>query len=484
MSASALFGGLAQGIFGRTRELEDEQRKMDLESRQEALTGLGKLLEQATPETRPIIYNTMADVMKLKGKHRGVWDMLTGGGRDDYHRKLSATLGKVYGNVMGPKAYEAATTVAPTSGNQADWGDESAQLTYTPPVGKIALRDPQQEEIEALRQRYGIQNNQKMVEIELRNRLTGERERVNDEREAKLRKEVKEQEAAMAAFKPIMRQAQALSGSMVPTEEAIDQAAKEYAEKNGLDVEFLKSKIKLNIANEGLAGAKTDYYKAGGAGGAEKPITPYQQYGIDSAQRAQAAAIFEKWNKVNSARGKIDAEQTALRTQLQNIAKTNQIEYDEAGQKFVQKLPDGSYRDVDPDEILAPGFTGAKLAAAMAKMQILQKQKEDLFGEMGGYRQTLMGQFPGLYKSDNEYNIQVNPEYGGLAPAGAPRTGNPPPFPEGTVRPVPNVTQYKSSQPVPKGTILETGRGKFKVLGVKGKDKDGLIIHDIVPVTE
>ena len=156
MSTSALFGGLAQGIFGRMRELDDEQRKIDLEDKQQALTGLSKLLEHATPETLPVIYKQMADVMKLKGKHRGVWDMLTGQGRDDYHQRLSSTLDKVYGNVMGPEAFEAAKTAAPVSGNAADWADESAPLQYTPPAGKIALRDPQREEIELQRQRYGI----------------------------------------------------------------------------------------------------------------------------------------------------------------------------------------------------------------------------------------------------------------------------------------------------------------------------------------
>lgn len=474
MSTSALFGGLAQGIFGRTRELEDEQRKMDLESRQEALTGLGKLLEQATPETRPIIYKQMADVMKLKGKHRGVWDMLTGGGRDDYHRRLSATLDKVYGNVMGPKAYEDATTAAPTSGNQADWGDESAQLTYTPPAGKIALRDPQREEIEALRQRYGLQNTQRSAEIELRNKLTGERELANDVREAALKKEIDQQKAAMAAFKPIMQRAQAISGEMVPTEEAIDQAAKEYAEKNGLDVEFLKSKIKLNAANEGLAGAKTDYYKAGGA---EKPITPYQQYGIDSAQRAQAAAIFEKWNKAKANINRLDTEHQATRQQINQIAQQNGVSYDEANGRFY----DASGATVDPDLL---GIPRRQLDALMGKMAKLSADKAASLSEMQGFRSTLEGQFPSLYTFGDQWSVSPNPEVGGLAPAGAPRTGNPPPFREGAVRPMPNVTQYKSSAPVPKGTILETGRGKFKVIGVKGKDKDGLIIHDIVPVTE
>ena len=69
---AGLFGGLAQGIFGRMREHEDEQRALDLEDKKNALNSLSSLLEHATPETRPTIYKQMADVMNLKGKHRVV----------------------------------------------------------------------------------------------------------------------------------------------------------------------------------------------------------------------------------------------------------------------------------------------------------------------------------------------------------------------------------------------------------------------------
>ena len=483
MSTSRLFGGLAQGIFGRMRELDDEQRKIDLEDKQQALTGLSKLLEQATPETRPVIYKQMADVMKLRGKHRGVWDMLTGQGRDDYHQRLSSTLDKVYGNVVGPEAYEklkpqlAADLSQVPGGTGPAWMNVATTQTPDQTAGKIALRDPLREEIETLRQRYGLQGSQRMAEIEARNALSLEKGMQLNQQEADLKKEVDRNRAAMAAFKPIMQRAQALSGGMVPTEEAIDQAAAEYAEKNGLDVEFLKSKIKLNAANSNLADTKSVSIAAGGYGGADKPITPYQQYGIDSAQRTQAASVYEKWNKAKANINRLDTEHQATRQMLNQLAARNGVSYDEANGRFY----DATGKTVDADEL---DQVASKTQALLSKMAKLAADKTASLSELQGYRSTLEGQFPSLYTFGDQWSVTPNPEMGGLAPAGAPRTGAPPPFPAGAAKPLSDVTQYKSSQAIPKGTILETGRGNFKVVGVKGKDKEGLIIHDIVPVTE
>lgn len=438
MSTSALFGGLAQGIFGRMRELDDEQRKLDLEDKQQALTGLSKLLEQATPETRPIIYKQMADVMKLKGKHRGVWDMLTGQGRDDYHQRLSSTLDKVYGNVVGPEAYEKMKPQLGADLNQVPggtgpaWMNVATMQTPDQTAGKIALRDPQREEIEALRQRYGLQGSQRMAEIEARNALSLEKGMALNKQEADLKQEVDRHRAAMAAFKPIMTKAQAISGSLIPTEEAIDQAAAEYAEKNGLDVEFLKSKIKLNAANTDLAGAKTTYYQSGGSGGADKPITPYQQYGIDSAQRAQAATVFEKWNKAKANINRLDTEHQAVRQQINQLAQQNGVMYDEANGRFY----DSTGATVDPDLL---GVSRRTLDSLMSKMAKLAADKAASFSELQGYRSTLEGQFPTLYTFGDQWSVTPNPEVGGLAPAGAPRTGTPPPFPAGAVSPRPGM---------------------------------------------
>lgn len=437
MSTSALFGGLAQGIFGRMRELDDEQRKLDLEDKQQALTGLSKLLEQATPETRPIIYKQMADVMKLKGKHRGVWDMLTGQGRDDYHQRLSSTLDKVYGNVVGPEAYEKMKPQLGVDLNQVPGGTGPAWMNVatiqTPDqtAGKIALRDPQREEIEALRQRYGIQNDRRMAEIELRNELATEKGLQLNRQKADLDKEVGQHKAAMAAFKPIMQRAQAISGGLVPTEQAIDQAAAEYAEKNGLDVEFLKSKIKLNAANTDLAGAKTTYYQSGGSGGADKPITPYQQYGIDEKQQSKGIDAYNKFSSSLGEINRIGARQAELRKQLSAInpltgAAGEGFTFDEAAGAFGGQT--GPVKFVNP-----------RVQKMIDELKKLESDKVKLKQQLDAQRAILQTYHRDQFNVVDDWTVQPNPEYGGVAPAGAPRTGNPPPFPAGAVTPRPGM---------------------------------------------
>ena len=498
LETASLFGGLAQGIFGRTREHEDEQRKLDLDERKTALTSLSSLLEHATPETRPTIYKQMSEVMKLKGKHRGVWDMLTGGGRDDYHNQLSTQLDGVFGNVVGPQAYEAATTAAPTSGNQADWGDESAGLTYTPPTGKIALRDPIAEHLTGLSAQYGLKNRLDMDKIAFQQEQMQERQLAVKAEADKFTRERDSYQAQRKAEQEVRALATtfALQGrqSNVPSDEEFSKAADQVAAKYGLKSDQLKANIGLTIARTGESEAKTQYYSNGTAGGGGRPETESQKKTFDANQRTQAQGTFDKWNKINSERAKIDLEQKGLRTQISNMAKAAGMEFDETNRKFVEKLPNGSYRDVDLDTVMVPGMSTKQIMAAVAKIAELQALKEGHFKEMGGYRDTLMGQFPGMYDSPNEYDIRVNPNVGGLAPSGAPRTGPPPEWkvpPAGSVpaaSSLSGVQEYNvqatnsKGEPIPTskvGDVIQTGKGSIRILGILGKKPDGTIRYKV-----
>lgn len=476
---AGLFGGLAQGIFGRMREHEDEQRKMDLEDKKNALNGLSSLLEHATPETRPIIYKQMANVMSLKGRHRGVWDMLTGQGRDDYHNQLSQSLDNVFGNVMGPKAYEAATQAAPTSGNADDWQDESAPLSYTPPAGKIALRDPIAEHLAGLQSQYGLRNQQDMAKIAFQQDQMEERQRALQADRFKLNAERDDHRAQIAAEKEVKALATAYAlkrQSNVPSEEDLAQAAEQVASKYNLKLDDLKAAIGLKGAETKRAEAQADYYGSGGPGGVGRPMTENQQRTFDAGQRAQAAGTFEKWNKAKASINRLDTEHRAARQQINQLAQQNGVSYDEANGRFYDK----NGQTVDPDLL---GIPRRQLDGLLNKMAKLSADKAAALSEMQGHRATLEGQFPSLYTFGDQWSVTPNPEVGGLAPAGAPRTGNPPEWKVPT-GPVTGVTQYKSTAPLPKGTVIETGRGKFRIIGVAGKDKDGTVVHNIEPVKE
>lgn len=481
---AGLFGGLATGIFGRMREHEDEQRQMDLEERKNALTSLSSLLEHATPDTRPVIYKQMADVMKLKGKHRGVWDMLTGQGRDDYHQQLSSQLDNVFGNIMGPKAYEAATTVAPTSGNQEDWGDETSPLAYTPPAGKIALRDPIAEHLEALKSQYGLQNDRKSAEIELRGQIAAKNAADNDARDFANRKDIEEQRAALKAFGPILQRAQALSGGKAPTPEAIEQAAKEHADKYGLDIDKLKAQIEFLTT-----GSKRNLALAQslGEGGAGRPMTENQTRVFDANQRKQAADTFKEWTNFRGQVNQLDTQHQGIRKQIADLAAKNGAGFNEAavyGQSDKPVFYNLKTNDpVDPIEL---GVTDKSLQSLLGQLRTLYANKNKAYEELKGRHKTLMSDFKGMYNSTNEWDVTPNPEVGGLAPAGAPRTGNPsewkvPLGPSPLTNPA---TEFErvSSKPLVEGSLYQDDKGKKFKVGKMKKRLGSYFVYELQPV--
>lgn len=477
---AGLFGGLATGIFGRMREHEDEQRQMDLEERKNALNSLSSLLEHATPDTRPVIYKQMADVMKLKGKHRGVWDMLTGQGRDDYHQQLSSQLDNVFGNVVGPEKYQQLQQEGVKQDLGAAFQANSPYVRSTEPKpteGKIALRDPIAEHLNALKSQYGLQNDRRSAEIELRNKLAGERELANDIRDAASQKDIAEQRAALKAFGPIMQRAQALSGGMAPTREAIEQAAQEHAAKFGLDIDKLKAQIEFLSSGARRNDAMAQSLGEGGAG---RPQTENQKLVFDAAQRSQAAATYEKWNKAKANITKLDSEQQALRQQINQLAKRSGVEFDETNGVFVK---DG--RVVNPIEIDQPE---SRTNAMLTRLAKLAADKAAAANELQGHRSTLEGQFPSLYTFGDQWSVTPNPEVGGLAPAGAPRTGTPPPFPASAASPLAGIKEYRvpaktsSGEKIPlnkPGDIIDTGNGKIRIKKILGTTSDGTVRYEI-----
>jgi len=477
---AGLFGGLATGIFGRMREHEDEQRKMDLEERSGALKSLGSLLEHATPETRPTIYKQMADVMKLKGKHRGVWDMLTGQGRDDYHNQLSSQLDGVFGNVVGPEKYQQLQQ----QGVQQDLGaafqanDPSVRSSQPlPQDGKIALRDPIAEHLNSLRTQYGMQNDRRSQEIELRNKLTGERELANDQRDFDFKTRDRDHAAQIAAEKKVRAAATALAlkrQSKVPSDEEYAAAAEQVAAADGLNVDKLKAQIGLIGAETKRNEAQATYYGSGGAGGAEKPITPFQQQGIDEKQQEKGIGTYNKFSAALGEINKIGARQTALRTQLSSINPltgapdpTQSFKFDEQSGTF--SGPNGPVKFVNP-----------AVQKMVQELTTAEANKIKFKKELDTHRSVLETYHGNQFNVADEWTVAPNKDYGAVAPAGAQRTGNPPEW-KVPVQPKPTAGlqgqgefhDRAGAKPRKVGEIIDTGKGKIRIVGIKGKGLTG-----------
>lgn len=483
---AGLFGGLAQGIFGRMQEHEDEQRKLDLDEKKSALTSLSALLEHATPETRPILYKQMGDVMNLKGKHRGVWDMLTGGGRDDYHQQLSAKLDGVFGNVVGPEKYAQLKQQGVQQDMGAAFQANDPRVRSSQPLpqdGKIALRDPIAEHLTALKSQYGLQNDRRSQEIELRNRLAGEREAANDERDATNKLKDREVAAQIAAEKKVRAIATAYAlkrQSKIPSDEEFAAAAEQVAQMDGLNVDKLKAQIGFLES-----GSRRNDAQVQNAGSGDKPITPYQAVQIDKDQQAKAGAIYEKWSKAKGEMDRIGREQQSLRAQLSNINPTSgfadptgKFVFDEAAGRFIDKATGQPAKFVSP--------IVQKQVAKIAELEALKATHKQ---EMSGNRSVLESQFPSLFTFGDEWSVTPNAQTGGVAPAGAPRTG---PLPEWKVppsaTPLAGVQEYNvpatnsKGEPIPLskvGDVIQTGKGSIRILGIIGKKPDGTVRYKV-----
>lgn len=476
---AGLFGGLATGIFGRMREHEDEQRQLDLDERKNALSSLSSLLEHATPETRPVIYRQMADVMRLKGKHRGVWDMLTGGGRDDYHQQLSQQLDNVFGNVVGPEKYQQLQQQGVAQDLGAAFQANSPYVRSNAPKpteGKVALRDPIAEHLNALRQQYGIQNDRRSAEIELRNKLAGEREAANDQRDAVNKLKDREVAAQIAAEKKVRALATTFAlqrQSKIPSDEEFARAAEQVAGTDGLNVDKLKAQIGLIGAETKRNEAQAQYYGEGGAGGLGRPMTENQQRIFDAGQQAKADAAYKQFNDAISQYKAYDEQYRNALQRLQTTLSGRNLYYKD-GQIF-----EAGTNAPQPTQM-------RRYESSLKEIEGLQRKATELKGMAEGHRSTLGESFKDYFDPGTDiWNVQRKP-FGGPAPAGAPRTSAPPewkvPVQPKTSQPsLQGVGEFqeRSTKPRRLGEVIDTGRGQIRVLGIIGKTEDGRIRYKV-----
>ena len=490
----SLYGGLAQGIFGRLREREDEQRRSDAEQKGSTLKYLSSLVDEATPETRPILLNTMAETIGLKGKHRGVWDMLTGGGRDDYHQQLSGLLAKTTGNIVGPEKYEQLRKqgVIQDMGAAFRAGDPSVRSSEPLPTeGKIALRDPDQIALEKLRNQYGLKFEADMRLVDEKDRRSINREVQNDDRDYRYRQALQQDKAYRDSFKPVMERAQALSGSMIPTPEALEQAAQEHATKLGLDIEKLRETIpglKARTYRDTQMGRLAESQIGQGVPGTPGyGLTPNQQANIDIRLDDKSDAVASEWTAAKAELDKLNVEQETLRERMKQIepmfggvAPKGTYQFDESNEGFYNP------KTKKYEELVSP-----EIKKQIGRIKEIEALKAGLLTRMKTAREKLKGN--PAYDTSDEWSLRRT-ESGRVAPTGAPRTstkGQPPPFPQtsmpGQTNYDPNTVaegfRYRSKKPVANGTEIGPFGGKmYKVVGILGKEANGDILYQLEPM--
>lgn len=475
--ATGFFGGLAKGIFGTMAEHERSAREEGLKKREQTLNYLTGLMDQTTPETRPILMQQISDVMGLKGKQRGVWDMLTGNGRQNYSDALGEKLSEITGNIVGPEQYaklkgglQADFTQAPSANGPA-WASQALVQAPDQTAGKIALMDPRADRLAQIREQYGAMRDAGLDRLEYQ-----EAGRVARQEDAQRHaKEIAELKQYNAAFGPVYKQAATIAAGKKKArfdDEDLAEAAQQIATVGGLNVDLLKARI-------GLAGAKEQEAKAMaaatglGTGDPFAGMKPGERARFDQTQQQNAAVPYGQWQKAYAEVQKIDAEQKALRAEIARLDPTTGL--------TVQGQSPYSFDETQGTYVgqggQAPAFVSASAKAKIAKLKQLEAQKQSLRAILQSTSQTLKAQFPDYYNVTNEWTVTPNPGFGGVSPSGAPRTGQ---TYDATTKPGVNIADMQevvgsAARPSSNyriGQVVSIGGKKYKVTSVTPPTED------------
>lgn len=472
--ATGFFGGLAKGIFGTMAEQEDRQRKEDLKNKEQTLSYLTGLMDQTTPETRPILMKQISDVMGLKGKQRGVWDMLTGGGRQDYSDALGEKLSEITGSVVGPKQFQEMQQQDLQADMGAAFQANSPYVRSSAPrqtAGKIALLDPRADRLAQIREQYGAMREAGLEKMELQNQFTNLRK----EDEQAFRIQMAEREQYNKAFGPVYKQAATIAASKGRTKldpQDLEEAAQQIATLGGLNVDKLKAQIGLSQAKK--LEAEANAQAAGlGTGDPFAGMKPGERARFDQTQQQNAAKPYGEWQKAYSEVKKIDPEQTTLRTELARLDPTTGLP--------VQGNPIYSFDETQGTYVgpngQAPAYISASVKAKITKLKQLEAQKQSLRAILQSTSQVLKAQYPDYYTVKDEWTVTPSAGFGGVSPSGAPRTGT---TYDATTRPGVNIADMQEvigsaarpSSNFKVGQVVSIGGKKYKVTSITPPTED------------
>lgn len=471
------FAGLAQGLFDTIGRHEKEAREEDFKKRGETLNYLTSMLDQTTPETRPILMQQISDVMKLKGKQRGVWDMITGGGRQNYSDALGQKLSEITGNIVGPREYERLkggvqvdTSQAPGAGGPA-WASLPVNVAPDQTAGKIALLDPRADRLAQIREQYGAMREAGLERLE----YTEAARMARQEDAQQHAKEIAEMRQYNSAFGPVFKQAATIAASKKKPkfdDEDLAEAAGQIAQQQGLNLDLLKARI-------GLAGAKELEAKANAQAtglGTNDPFAgmkPGERARFDQSQQQNAAGVYGQWQKAYAEVQKIDSEQKTLRAELARldpatgmaVSGTSPYSFDETQGTYVGQ----GGKVVD--------YVGASTKAKIAKLKQLEAQKQALRATLQSSSAALKAQYPDYYNVTDEWTVTPNAGFGGVMPTGAARTGT---TYDATTKPGTNIADMQEvigsaarpSSNYKVGQIVSIGGKKYQVTSVTPPTQD------------
>jgi hypothetical protein len=466
--------GLAKGIFGQlsAQRRADEQRTS--EEKQQVLKLLGGLVDQADPESKPLLLRHIGDVIGLKGQQKGIWGRLTGADIGADSEALRGKLSEVLGSVRGPEALKQATPKPTITGLSSGPGGMPVPTGVGQTLDRrdpraIYLRDPLETELEKIR-----------IRGETQARSAQDREAMIKARQAELQEDRQKFEAEMLDKRTLLkaeadireRAAEYGRQRRSPVTDAdMSRAADEIGIERGLNLENLR-------ARTGLAKAKTAESQATvnaqGQLVSQKPMTPYQsaQLGLstqrEGRQRQQdAEAAFNKYNTARTLAVKLGQELQAAYKKVEASpysydAKTGKLYNKTSGQELTPEMQRifGGPRQLNIETL---GKLQAAKDAAMEQMSQIRQQIGSAYGD---------------YFDVGGQVWDVRPKQQQAAPAGGPVPSSTPtqgvPRGQGRIGKVGEAFNWASDRDnLLPGDPISVGQSQFKVLQRLGSAPGG-----------
>lgn len=450
--AGEFFSGLAEGFFGSRMKQEEEQRKQDAQQRQEYIGVLSGLLDKVDPNSQGLLLQQMGDLMGLKGKQRGMWDMLTGKTQRDFEQDLTAKFQQIMGSIKSPQDYarlqqqaaiEDATkpqdlktalqdmalgNTTPESAQQreqfrrdltarqtAERANAQAQLPKA-----IALRDPRAERMQQFEQEKGLMHQQRMAQEQERAAYRKEeirlRQEVKEEAEREKRFNVVAQNARMMAIRRLMTADPTLNPENIGTNQILqeewDSAIQAMQGADSADTELKKARADFyktqagalsggmyginpttgKIVPKDTPGAITSKADLGILGAAQRTKSQQIQQGFLSLANARwNEAQKRDYAKLTGDLSQIEGEFGDLKSQIVNTLKGKGVAFTES--------PDGGLlidgRPVAPSDIARFGGFASK-----SEQDLVSKFNKARTNRVGLYKQFAT-QYPEQVKNLN-----------------------------------------------------------------------------------
>lgn len=425
------FGGLATGIFDSMNERRLESQQREDQERKQSLSFLTSLMDQVEPESRPFLIKQIGDVMGLKGKQRGFWDRLTGGGLEGGREAIQGRTQDILGSLVGPqegrqlRPHPAEVALEPGMTGSFQLMQPGAQqapattgLGMTPDLtqGKLIMRDPRTEALDELKARYGIQARAGFEKLEEQQRLMGERQTKLQEDRQRHDLEVLDYKADLKAKSDIAERAHQIAISqgrvrVMPADE--QQAALQLISEQGMTESLRKALLGLRGAQQTRTETETQALQADPLTGIApgKPMTATQKQTADTLQQQRAQSKFEDFTRSNAQVKSLDQQIQSEEALTSQVAAGFKLKYDPTTGKITNE--DGS----------PAGAAAYILAPRLKQLNDLKAKRTQAQVEMEGHRGDLRTKFSTYYETDPATG-EITPKtgFGGVSPTGAPRT--------------------------------------------------------------